>query len=815
MSNTAKSCKAGYYYCFTDRKCKKIPLGWHVGRGGYLSRDDEEDSNKKNGNGNEESGSEGGNGGGQVSEEAVSKSQQRFFGMVRAAQKGEMEDPSPEVAKAASSMSKSDVKDFAKTKHNKLPEKKKVEDASDGGSPYREYKPKPQPKPSQPPEGFDAFRKKYLNKKMNEEKHDHEHEMIRRQMDTVTSAAKRLKKKVGKRGEGNVKAWVQSKITKAADYIDTAADYMDSEVKEENIDEANKKCWKGYKKAGTQKLFGKTYNRCVKKEETCPICNEDPCICLEGNLEEGNKSGDTSLRDWFSKSRSSDGTPGWVQLGGKYAGKPCARQPGQKTKPKCGSSKMKRNLNKDEERAAFLRKQRQDPNPNRKGKAKNVATEDVVLENQMTNIEKRNQEVQRKQIQLDRQKIALKRKALQVNNQSKPDNQDNEMIGNQEQLNSLKVRESAEIRYCPKCKKPETRSDCRYGVDYWDANSKAIVAESGLAATYAAVQADIAHNKKMLDKSKMSDGMKYALKKADERKHDSYATGTLDTQSKISTARADAAKHHFAQERVKRERARQAILNKDKEGINKFNLKKAAKISGDSGDRVKTEGVILEVKDKKGKGSDTKDACYHKVKSRYSVWPSAYASGALVKCRKKGAKNWGNKSEEILAGIAAQYLFNEGVNEEGVDIFIEELGLEQFASFVEGITADTYLTEARAARKARKGAKTYDEVKAEIDARERAKKKPSTQKTKAAAETAKKQQPKKRPILDGIARQVLKGMERHKAAMSAARETGKTISKAAQVGAGGAKEFGKGFKSGIETAGKVSKVAYKTLNKED
>ena len=50
--------------------------------------------------------------------------------------------------------------------------------------------------------------------------------------------------------------------------------------------------------------------------------------------------------------------------------------------------------------------------------------------------------------------------------------------------------------------------------------------------------------------------------------------------------------------------------------------------------------------DKKGKGSGTKDACYHKVKSRYSVWPSAYASGALVKCRKKGAKNWGNSSKK-------------------------------------------------------------------------------------------------------------------------------------------------------------------------
>jgi len=47
---------------------------------------------------------------------------------------------------------------------------------------------------------------------------------------------------------------------------------------------------------------------------------------------------------------------------------------------------------------------------------------------------------------------------------------------------------------------------------------------------------------------------------------------------------------------------------------------------------------------------EKKDACYHKVKSRYKVWPSAYASGALVKCRKAGAKNWGNKSEEIEEG---------------------------------------------------------------------------------------------------------------------------------------------------------------------
>jgi hypothetical protein len=44
--------------------------------------------------------------------------------------------------------------------------------------------------------------------------------------------------------------------------------------------------------------------------------------------------------------------------------------------------------------------------------------------------------------------------------------------------------------------------------------------------------------------------------------------------------------------------------------------------------------------------NEKQDACYRKVKSRYKVWPSAYASGALVQCRKKGAANWGNKGKK-------------------------------------------------------------------------------------------------------------------------------------------------------------------------
>jgi hypothetical protein len=52
---------------------------------------------------------------------------------------------------------------------------------------------------------------------------------------------------------------------------------------------------------------------------------------------------------------------------------------------------------------------------------------------------------------------------------------------------------------------------------------------------------------------------------------------------------------------------------------------------------------------------EKKDACYYKVKRRYKVWPSAYASGALVKCRKVGADNWGTKTEEMHMNEEERY----------------------------------------------------------------------------------------------------------------------------------------------------------------
>lgn len=104
-------------------------------------------------------------------------------------------------------------------------------------------------------------------------------------------------------------------------------------------------------------------------------------------IKEETKSGDNGLGDWIRKSSARDPktgkrVPGWVQLGGPFAGAPCARQPGQKSTPKCGSSKMARNLSDKEEERAFKRKNRKDPNqPEKSGAAKPtyVKTEHFVV----------------------------------------------------------------------------------------------------------------------------------------------------------------------------------------------------------------------------------------------------------------------------------------------------------------------------------------------------------------------------------------------------------------------------------------------------
>ncbi|AOO16873.1 hypothetical protein RW140101_100 [Cyanophage S-RIM12_RW_14_0101] len=269
---------------------------------------------------------------------------------------------------------------------------------------------------------------------------------------------------------------------------------------------------------------------------------------------EANKSGDNSLRDWFGKSKSSDGTKGWVQLGGKYAGKPCAKQPGQTTKPKCGSSKMKRNLNKGEEEAAFRRKNAKDPNPDRKGKAINVRTEATINERG----------------------------------------------------------------------------------DFWHPDPEKDRKLGGPGANARAREDRAAASKPKSDPKKLRDGesyMDYAKRQKASRmkKEEVQVEGMGDVAIK-AIRKTQGEKPAYLSKRSSMIRA---IKQKQ---LDSYLKKRDAKKK----ERVTNVGVGEEfVNEKAGE----KDACYKKVKASAKVWPSAYASGRLVQCRKKGAANYGNKSE--------------------------------------------------------------------------------------------------------------------------------------------------------------------------
>jgi len=141
---------------------------------------------------------------------------------------------------------------------------------------------------------------------------DHEHSMARSELSTIEKAVKRLKSKM--KGEGNIEAWVQSKITKAADYIDSAADYLDSG--EHNVhgsmDEAKGPCWTGYKQVGMKKKGNRMVPNCVPEET---------------NIEEANKPTNPKLwAKWKAKAKAKfDVYPsayanGWAAKGYKSEG---------------------------------------------------------------------------------------------------------------------------------------------------------------------------------------------------------------------------------------------------------------------------------------------------------------------------------------------------------------------------------------------------------------------------------------------------------------------------------------------------------------
>ena len=304
----------------------------------------------------------------------------------------------------------------------------------------------------------------------------------------------------------------------------------------------DKKCKpipKGFKVVGPAGMLRKENGHSVD-DDTETKKNGDGNGNGNGNGNGGNGMSEESLRDWFGKSRSKGGKPGWVQV---VSGKPCARQPGQKSTPKCVSSAKRASMSKSERLSAQRRKRAADPGqPQKTGAAKPTY------------------------VSTDKPKKKMKESTEFVTlplNIEIPNNIRDFNLG-------LMFRESL-----------ETNSGMLFIFDN--------VQKQSFHMTETKIPLDIAFIRE--------DGIIESIKELEP-----FDESAVYSEGEVLCA-LEVNRGWFADNNV------------------------------EVGDKIDIE---------EGK----KDACYHKVKSRYSVWPSAYASGALVKCRKVGAANWGNKTKK-------------------------------------------------------------------------------------------------------------------------------------------------------------------------
>ena len=582
----AKKCPPGKYYCFDDKKCKKIPRGYHIGARGYLARDtkDDDSETKKNGNGSSNGngnggngagngngsagGNGGGNGGGGMGESIIyEKSNPRIPRKKGQPAKSKKhsdlytdEDPKgtihglgfKDVAKARASVSK--IRNSSRSHAHKIQAAVAMEQRAremgktSEAAVYRKY--------------INAMKKK--TKRMNESVGLITNAVVEledglKNLSSITyDSVDQLMQGIAKRnGISSTLLHNQFKAKHLTIPDDWAIRYRMNKMKgieEATMTPAQKRkdtmLKKKYDKSDMKKSMQKQYGKEEGKQVYFATIRKQ---AMEGIEDDKYNVSEEGLRDWFGKSsgttKSGRKVRGWVQVGGKYDGKPCARQPGQKSTPKCVSSSKRRSMSKSERDSAARRKRAADPNqPQKSGAAKptNVSTD-------------------------------------------------------------------------PKRKMKE---------NYFN-KDKVVEGFKGYA--------DLSHMQTPKQKKEAEERFKKFTAK-------SYREMKKKDKIKIGESKRKMTKENYFSEMARKKFGSGNPTGK----IDKTTQLKALKKLADTTPVKKIDTdtpTVNEAKDKKGKGSGTKDACYHKVKSRYSVWPSAYASGALVKCRKVGAANWGNKSK--------------------------------------------------------------------------------------------------------------------------------------------------------------------------
>ena len=476
-------CKAGHYYCYTDKKCKPISKGLRITSKYFGNGKEPEEVGidkplEGNGNGN-------GNGNGEAVSEGWSEKYKKSI----------------------------DCKN---------------------------------------PKGF-SQRAHCQGRKVNEakEKGDHEVAMAQTQLKKSEENIKKLRKALGTK-EKNIPAWVQAKITDTEHNTDAASSYMDE---------------------------GKRDGKSAKDKGY-------------------------SLRDWFKGG-------GWVQVGGKYDGKPCAKQPGQKTKPFCRDADDRAAMSKDEREKRSKKKRKEDPNPNRKGKAKMVR-EQIDTSGQSFN------RVFVKAVKNagGRPEDVIPSTTKSANSKMKKESYSNwreelTEIYNEPnaQYKNLKGRNqdtspAGGLRYTRPSTQPPVKKDPLTGLPLASA-------ETG---------------PKLKPGSGLGGGVPVYPKGSKQ---------PAPTGAKLPPLRLA---HYEPEGEIVSEGKPYQPGDTIPDSATKPQIKKKPKFSVDKTGLEGPENPL---------GEETKkDACYKKVKSRYKIWPSAYASGALSKCRKVGAANWGNSTKK-------------------------------------------------------------------------------------------------------------------------------------------------------------------------
>ena len=362
-----------------------------------------------------------------------------------------------------------------------------------------------------------------------------------------------------------------------------------------------------------------------------------------------------SLHKWFKGSKSKDGKKGWVNV---VTGGTCASdKPGEGT-PKCVSSSKRASMTKAERLSASRRKKKADPNQ----QSKSGAAKPTYVRTDSKKKMKESKDVSAVAKELDKASKMHKGQAEKLrkhaDSMKKPSKIDEKCWVGYTQK-GMKKKGKKVVPNCVKEVAPPTDKHERMVKSIKKSYAKdGNLTKDEKSIAYATAWKNYKKEDKEYEDLKQKIGSK--------KKHDKPA---ID-EAKVDQGRSDYGKASIRNYRRKGpghgepamfdpENKRGKLIDKRREEHKARRGVKGAKVPA-----YKTEEVEIAEADKKGKGSGKKDACYHKVKASAKVWPSAYASGRLVQCRKKGAANYGNKSEEVQVEGAA-WTKKSGKNKSG------------------------------------------------------------------------------------------------------------------------------------------------------